>query len=95
MCIPPGQQASPDEGGGHASPDEGGGPALPDDEGGGPTLPDAQMDESELTVGRGEVPIGQPLLGTCIELRTEDDGLLEGCGQGEIWIGEVVGGARF
>ena len=35
----------------------------------------------------GQVPIGEPLLGTRLEVRSSDDARV-GCGCGEIWIGE-------
>ena len=55
----------------------------------------APMDWNEKALGRGAVPIGDPLPGTRVELRTEE-GPLEGCGRGEIWIGKDVGGmARY
>ena len=54
----------------------------------------APMDWNEKALGRGAVPIGDPLPGTRVELRTEE-GPLEGCGRGEIWIGKDVGVARY
>ncbi|KAL5486532.1 hypothetical protein EMCRGX_G019026 [Ephydatia muelleri] len=68
--------------------DDGGGSDGGGGDGGGGGSDGVMVERIDVSVGKGEVPIGEPLLGTLIELRTEE-GPLEGCGWGQIWIGGV------
>ena len=51
------------------------------------TPEDLQSAKQSLNLS-GEVPIGDPLLGTAVELR-DGEGGANGQGHGEIWIGKV------